>query len=74
MSNANCPCKECVPPKRCPGCHGSCAEYIAWQKKHIRHLAAVRRAKEKQKVCGDYTAEKVRKNKKKREDVEKLRK
>lgn len=74
MSNANCPCKGCVPPKRCPGCHGSCAEYIAWQRNHVRHLMAVRRAKEKQKVCSDYTAERVRKNKKKREDVEKLRK
>lgn len=22
-------CKECVPPKRYPGCHGSCEEYIS---------------------------------------------
>lgn len=22
-------CKDCVPPKRHPGCHGSCPEYIA---------------------------------------------
>ena len=21
-------CKECVPPKRCIGCHGYCDEYI----------------------------------------------
>lgn len=73
MSNANCPCKECVPPKRCPGCHGSCAEYIAWSKKHIRHCMAVRSAKEKQKVCDDYTISEMGKNAKKRREVEKHR-
>lgn len=68
MSNANCPCKECVPPKRCPGCHGSCAEYIAWQKKHIRHLAVVKEARGKEKICDDYTATEIRKSRKKRNE------
>ena len=26
-------CRECVPPKRHPGCHGQCEEYAAWKAK-----------------------------------------
>ena len=73
MSNANCPCKECVPPKRCPGCHGSCAEYIAWQKKHIRHCLAVRAARDVQNMCDDYAVGEIIKNTKKRREAEKRR-
>ena len=73
MSNANCPCKECVPPKRCVGCHGVCAEYIAWSKKHIRHKIAVNAAREKQKICDDCTITEIRKSVKKRHEIEKLR-
>lgn len=25
-----CPCKDCVPPERHPGCHGKCEKYIEW--------------------------------------------
>lgn len=73
MSNSNCPCKECVPPKRSPGCHGSCAEYIAWSKRRMRHLMAVKNAKEKQKICDNYAIDEIRKNVKKRREVEKSR-
>ena len=68
-----CPCKECIPPKRCPGCHGSCAQYIAWQKKHIRHCIAVKASKVKQKVCDDYIIPLTIKNVKRRREVEKLK-
>lgn len=27
-------CKGCVAPKRYPGCHGHCAEYLAEKAKH----------------------------------------
>ena len=27
-------CKGCVPPKRYPGCHDHCPEYIEAKKKH----------------------------------------
>lgn len=26
------PCKHCVPPKRPPGCHSKCIDYIEWRK------------------------------------------
>ena len=29
-------CKGCVAPKRYPGCHGSCPEYIATKEEHER--------------------------------------
>lgn len=25
------PCRECVPPKRYPGCHAVCKAYIKWK-------------------------------------------
>lgn len=66
----SCPCKECVPPKRCPGCHGSCAEYISWSKKHIRQRMAVNAMRDKQKICDDYTIGEKSKNAKKRRAIE----
>ena len=27
-------CKGCIPPKRYPGCHGSCPEYIEEKAEH----------------------------------------
>lgn len=29
-------CKDCVAPKRHPGCHGSCPEYLADKAEHDR--------------------------------------
>lgn len=26
-----CPCKECIAPKRKPGCHSTCPEYKEWR-------------------------------------------
>lgn len=31
-----CCCKGCVAPKRHPGCHGSCQEYLAEKAEHDR--------------------------------------
>ena len=39
----------------------------------MRHLMAVKNAKEKQKICDDYAIDEIRKNKKTRREVEKLR-
>lgn len=33
-------CKDCAPPKRHPGCHGSCQEYLA-EKAEYDRLKAV---------------------------------
>lgn len=30
------PCKLCVAPKRYPGCHSKCKEYIDWKAEHDR--------------------------------------
>ena len=68
MSNKECPCKGCVPPLRRPGCHESCLLYLSWQKKHIRHLAAIREARAKEHICDDYTAAEIRKNRKKKNE------
>ena len=32
-------CKDCVAPKRHPGCHAHCAEYLAEKAKHDREKA-----------------------------------
>ena len=32
-------CKGCTPPKRYPGCHASCPEYIADKAKHDERKA-----------------------------------
>lgn len=29
-----CPCKNCVPPKRTPSCHSMCDAYIKWLEEH----------------------------------------
>jgi hypothetical protein len=39
------PCLKCVPPKRRPGCHSECAEYINWKKAHEKTVKKIRRAK-----------------------------
>lgn len=33
-------CKNCVPPKRHPGCHDHCPEYLAQKAKHDEMKAA----------------------------------
>lgn len=30
MTANDCPCKDCVAPKRYPGCHAECGEYTKW--------------------------------------------
>ena len=32
-------CKECVAPKRYPGCHGHCAEYLGERKEYDKYKA-----------------------------------
>ena len=35
-----CPCKDCVAPKRFPGCHASCKEYLEWSAARQQYLEA----------------------------------
>jgi hypothetical protein len=32
-------CKDCKPPKRYPGCHDHCPEYLAQKAEHDRLMA-----------------------------------
>lgn len=41
-------CKGCVAPKRYPGCHAVCQEYIADKARHDEEQAAIRKIKETQ--------------------------
>lgn len=45
MSNNDpCPCIDCHPPKRYPGCHDKCTEkYIPWKAREDARKAAERR-------------------------------
>ena len=61
-----CPCKECIPPKRFPGCHGSCPDYAEWNNEHISRKVNIQNAKNKQAIVDDYvipTTNKIRRQK-----------
>lgn len=49
-----CPCKECVPPKRFPGCHGSCLDYAEWNNDHISQNHKEQKAKSNQAIVDGY--------------------
>lgn len=40
-----CPCKDCVAPKRHPGCHSHCIEYKKWSL--LKQLYKIKEQKEK---------------------------
>lgn len=45
-------CRNCVPPKRYPGCHDHCPEYLA--QKAIHEAERVERFKKNEVNCGIY--------------------
>lgn len=59
-----CPCIECVPPKRFPGCHDSCPEYRAWSAERKRKANVLKEARAKESRYIDYFRERVHKTKK----------
>lgn len=36
-------CKNCVPPKRHPGCHGTCPEYLGEKETYEFHMEEYRK-------------------------------
>ena len=38
-------CRDCKPPTRFPGCHGSCPYYQKWKKEHDAELEKERKTK-----------------------------
>ena len=68
INNCKC-CKNCVPPKRQPGCHGHCEEYLSEKKEldKIREkLAREQRYKDDYYRSSEKRIEYFKKQKKKR--------
>ena len=49
LDKINC-CKDCIPPKRHPGCHGSCPEYL----QERADLDKYKREKRKERIVKEY--------------------
>lgn len=49
--NNDCPCKDCVAPKRHSGCHSTCGEYIKWDKARKEELALMHKAHRIENDC-----------------------
>ncbi|MBO7727832.1 MAG: hypothetical protein J6S50_04865 [Oscillospiraceae bacterium] len=52
----NCPCRECVAPKRHPGCHGSCPDKAEWDKTFGEAKAAIRQEVRRGQIVGGFIA------------------
>lgn len=48
MQLNECPCKNCVPPKRNADCHGKCPEYKEWSALLQQHNDKVRAARDEE--------------------------
>lgn len=42
------PCKNCVAPKRKPGCKSTCHEYAAWRPNELERKETIKRNKAKE--------------------------
>lgn len=42
-----CPCKNCVAPKRHPGCHSTCQFKLAWDEKKDQLMKKIQEEKKK---------------------------
>lgn len=47
-------CKDCIAPKRHPGCHATCQEYIDEKAKYTVEKAKERKAMDKERICDEY--------------------
>ena len=54
MSPKECPCKDCVPPKRSPTCHSTCPDYKEWKGELDERNAEIKKAKDEQIMLDDY--------------------
>lgn len=41
----NLKCRDCKPPKRFPGCHASCQEYLSWKEEYDKQKEQERKTK-----------------------------
>ena len=72
MAKEICPCKECEPPQRFPGCHGSCQEYKAWQQTRAARAKQIIKWKAEEAIANDYTMSVISKHKN-RKNVDKIK-
>lgn len=42
-----CPCKDCIKPKRHPGCHADCADKLEWDVKKDKLMKDIQSEKSK---------------------------
>jgi hypothetical protein len=54
------PCKECVPPKRRPGCHAECEEHRAWKEEVNERKAQIADERAKGKMLDSVLKGKTR--------------
>ena len=66
-------CKDCAAPKRYPGCHDHCAEYIAERSEHDRRKAIYDRERNISNAIYCNRSEKVYKAMREREKVKKVK-
>lgn len=66
LKTGECPCKNCVPPKRSPGCHGKCPEYIEWHNDRIQDASARRKIKNQESMADEHTIKVTNRNKRRK--------
>ena len=52
-----CPCKDCVAPKRHPACHGTCSEFYKYNEERLGIKRAKRNAKKQDDMIDSYVIE-----------------
>lgn len=60
-----CPCKECVPPKRYPGCAAKCTDWAEWSEAEEQRKAKIREAHNIEELCFPSQLRKLKKRRKK---------
>ena len=52
-----CPCKECVAPKRHIACHGTCVDYITFNEERLKVKREKRKNKNQDAMIDSYVIE-----------------
>jgi len=57
------PCKECKPPKRHPGCHGTCEERRIWKEELDSKKAQIFADKHRESQLDSFEQKRMKRNK-----------
>lgn len=55
-----CPCRNCLPPKRRKGCHGGCLDWETWHDKIVQAAANYRKKKHNVSMVEEYDVKKFK--------------